>query len=207
MTASVPTHNTKRLLFVVSAPSGTGKTSLCSKAVQEVPNLTFSISHTTRAPRQGEQNGKNYFFVTSKEFRDYVACNRMAEWTEIYGNCYGTTKETIQQGFEKGFDILFDIDEWGARQITEAYPDAVTILVLPPSFEALKKRLINRRTDNEESVRTRLKKAKEEIKKMSWYQYVIVNDSFKEAAGHLKSIIAAERCKNNHDFIKALIND
>jgi guanylate kinase len=200
-------HRQEGLLFVVSAPSGTGKTSLCTKIISEIPNLTFSISHTTRTPRSGEIDGKNYRFVTHEEFMDYVSRNIMAEWTEIYGNCYGTAKETIQNGFDKGFDILFDIDETGARQLSESYPSyVVTILVLPPSLKDLEKRLVDRATDSFETVRRRLNKAKEEIEKMSWYRYVIVNDSFEDAASNLKSIISAERCRNNHRVIDSLLN-
>lgn len=206
MTASGTTHQKERLLFVVSAPSGTGKTSLCSRAVGEVSNLGFSISHTTRAPRLGEKQGQNYHFVSHKTFREYVAGNEMAEWTEIYGNCYGTAKETIQKEFEKGRDILFDIDERGARQLLKAYPALVTVLVLPPSLDALKKRLADRATDDEQTIRKRLKKAREEINNMSWYKYVVVNDDFDEALSDLKAVITAERCKNSHGFIEVLLN-
>jgi len=206
MTASDPRHQKKRLLFVVSAPSGAGKTSLCREVVKGVPDLGFSISHTTRAPRAGEVHGKNYYFVSHEEFRQYVSQDKMAEWTEIYGNCYGTAKATIQQEFNKGRDLFFDIDERGARQLRDAYPDVATILVLPPSLEVLKKRLVDRATDHEQAVRKRLKKAEEEIKNMSWYDYVIVNDSFDDAVLQLKYIIMAERCKHGHDFIERLLN-
>jgi guanylate kinase len=206
MTTSDISHRKERLLFVVSAPSGSGKTSLCNEVIRQVPNLSFSISHTTRAPRHGEEHGKDYYFVSREEFRQYISQNKMAEWTEIYGNYYGTAKETIQREFDKGFDLFFDIDERGARQLSEAYLDVATILVLPPSLKALKKRLVERRTDNEETVGKRLKKAKEEIEGMAWYRYVIVNDRFEDAVSKLKSIIIAERCKDNHSLIEVLLN-
>ena len=206
MTTSDTRHRKERLLFVVSAPSGSGKTSLCNEVIQQVPNLSFSISHTTRASRHGEEHGKDYCFVSHEEFRQYISQNKMAEWAEIYGNYYGTAKETIQREFDKGFDIFFDIDERGARQLSEAYPDIVTILVLPPSLKALEKRLVERKTDDEDAVRKRLKKAKEEIESMEWYRYVIVNDRFEEAVSKLKSIIIAERCKDDHSLIKVLLN-
>ena len=206
MTVSDTSHPGKRLLFVVSAPSGSGKTSLCNEVIRQIPNLSFSISHTTRAPRHGEEHGKDYCFVSQEEFMQYVSQDKMAEWTEIYGNYYGTAKETIQGEFEKGFDLFFDIDERGARQISEAYPDVVTVLVLPPSLEALKRRLIERGTDDEETVHKRLKKAKEEIENMAWYRYVIVNDRFEDAVSKLESIIIAERCKDNHSLIRELLN-
>ena len=197
----------QKLLFVVSAPSGAGKTSLCSEVVQQVANLRFSISHTTRDPRPGEAHGKNYFFVSHEEFRDYVAQNKIAEWTEIYGNCYGTAKETIQAAGDQGFDLLFDIDERGGRQLSEAYPEVVTILILPPSMEALKNRLIARGTESPDSLRTRLQRAKEEIERMRWYRYVIVNDTIDAAAAQLKSIIIAERTRHDHSRIEVLLNE
>jgi guanylate kinase len=196
----------KRLLFVVSAPSGSGKTSLCNEVVRQVPQLSFSISHTTRAARPREKHGQNYYFVSHKEFRENISQGKMAEWTEIYGNFYGTTKETIQKEFDKGFDVFFDIDERGARQLSAAYPDVITILILPPSLEVLKRRLVNRGTEGEEAVQRRLKKAKEEIKNMSWYGFVIVNDKFKDAVSKLKSIIIAERCKRDRDIIEGLLS-
>ena len=207
MTASSTSRHQKKLLFVVSAPSGTGKTSLCNEVVKEIPDLIFLISHTTRAPRPGEEHGKNYYFVSQEEFRKFISQDKMAEWTEIYGNCYGTAKETIQREFDKGLDVFFDIDERGARQLTNAYTDVVTILVLPPSLQALKKRLVNRGTDDKEAVCRRLKKAEEEIQNMSWYRYVIVNDRFEDAVVELKSIITAERCRHNHNFIEKLLKN
>jgi guanylate kinase len=206
MTTSDISHQKERLIFVVSAPSGSGKTSLCNEVIRQVPNLSLSISHTTRAPRHGEQHGKDYYFVSQEEFKQYVSQNKMAEWTEIYGNYYGTAKETIQREFDKGFDLFFDIDERGARQLSEAYTDVAAILVLPPSLKALKKRLVERRTDDEETVRKRLNKAKEEIESMAWYRYVVVNDRFEDAVSKLKSIIIAERCKDNRSLIEVLLN-
>ncbi len=196
-----------RLMFVVSAPSGTGKTSLCNRAVRELSGLTFSISHTTRPARTGEQDRKNYFFVAQQEFEKLVSEGKIAEWTEIYGNFYGTAKETVRDAFKNGFDILFDIDERGAEQLSQAYASVITILILPPSMKALKERLVNRATDTEDIVLTRLKKARGEIEKMSWYSYVIINDIFEDALTDLKAIIMAERCKNNHSHIEALLNE
>ncbi|MEI6125214.1 MAG: guanylate kinase [Pseudomonadota bacterium] len=197
----------QQLLFVVSAPSGAGKTSLCSEVLRQVSALRFSISHTTRAPRAGEEHGKNYFFVSQEQFREYLAHNKIAEWTEIYGNCYGTAKETIHAAGEQGFDLLFDIDERGGRQLSEAYAAVVTILVLPPSMEVLRKRLIDRGTETQDSLRTRLQRAKEEIERMRWYTHVIVNDAFAKAAEQLKSIIIAERTRHDHGSIEVLLNE
>lgn len=197
----------KRLLFVVSAPSGSGKTSLCAHVVNRIDHLRFSVSHTTRPPRQGEQHGKHYYFVSRKAFQEMVALNRMAEWTEIYGNLYGTARQTIEQAFAEGDDVLFDIDGRGGRQLAAAYPDVVTILVLPPSLRQLRQRLIGRGTENEQSMKIRLEQARDEIRQMAWYSYVIVNDVFERALEELASIIRAERCRHRKDFLTHLLQN
>jgi guanylate kinase len=194
-------------LFVVSAPSGAGKTTLCNELIKQTPKLSLAISHTTRPPRPGEKNGKHYYFLTQAKFVRCLARNKMAEWTEIYGYCYGTSKETIQKEMHKGHDILLDIDERGACQLLEQYPDTVTILVLPPSLNDLKKRLLERGSEDKQSVTKRLQKAKEEIAKMAWYQYVVINDRFEDALYRLKSIIIAERCRNTHALIKPMVKN
>ena len=204
---TAPDAQKKRLLFVVSAPSGTGKTSLCTEVITRVRQLDFSISHTTRPPRQGEVQAKNYYFLTKKEFKQCLEENRMAEWTEKYGNYYGTAKETIQEAFNRGYDLLFDIDERGGRQLADAYPDVVTILVLPPSLAVLRNRLVDRGTDNPDAVSKRLKKATEEIKTMSWYRYVIINDTFEDAVSKLQAIIIAERCRHSHHYIEEILSN
>lgn len=192
------TARKRQLLFVVSAPSGAGKTTLCNKVVRELPDLELSVSHTTRSPRPGEEHGRNYYFVSMEEFRERVDTGRIVEWAEIYGNCYGTARQTIEQAVARGLDLLFDLDEQGARQLSRALPGVVTILILPPSLDVLKKRLVERATDAPETVRARLKKARAEITGMSsWYDYIVVNDCIEEAGARLKSIIVAERCKPN----------
>ena len=195
------------LLFVVSAPSGAGKTSLCNELIRSVPGLSLSVSHTTRLPRQGEIVGKHYIFVSRDQFQNFVEQNAMAEWTEIYGNCYGTSKETVRRAVDEGCDLLFDIDERGARQLRETYQNVITILVLPPSLEDLRKRLIERGTEDEQSVSGRLEKARQEIRNMLWYEYVVVNKSFAEAAEQLKAIVAAERCKRKYARVKELLGE
>jgi guanylate kinase len=203
---SIPGQNNS-LLFIVSAPSGTGKTSLCNEVMRRVPRLTFSISHTTRPARPGEKNGTDYYFVSAEEFKQSIAQQKMAEWTEIYGNCYGTAVDTIRQLFAGGSDILFDIDERGARQLTEKYPNAVTILILPPSLEELKKRLRERGTEDAESLARRLKRAQDEIHSMAWYRYTVINDRIEEAAAELSSIILAERCRTTRAGIDTVLTD
>jgi guanylate kinase len=195
------------LIFIISAPSGTGKTSLCNGVIRQIPRLTFSVSHTTRPPRPGEKNGIDYYFVAPEVFKQHIAERKMAEWTEIYGNCYGTATATIQGLFERGCDILLDIDERGARQMVEKFPECVTILVLPPSLDELKKRLRERGTDDSESITRRLKQAQREIEAMSWYQYVVINDQFDDAVAQLSSVIIAERCRRNHVLIQSIVEN
>jgi guanylate kinase len=203
MSTDTTTH--KHLLFVVSAPSGAGKTSLCIEAVRRLQGLRFSISHTTRPLRTGEEQGKNYYFVSPAEFDALLQQGRIAEWTEIYGNRYGTAKETIEQAHAQGYDLLFDIDERGGRQLSDAYGDVATILVLPPSLAELRRRLTERGTEDEPSLQRRLMRALEEIKRMGWYTYVIVNDRFEDAVGQLMAIIIAERCRHNRASIEGLL--
>jgi len=205
-TMSIPGQKNS-ILFIVSAPSGTGKTSLCNEVMRRVPRLTFSISHTTRAARPGEKNGTDYYFVSPEEFKKSIAQQKMAEWTEIYGNCYGTAVDTIRQLFAGGSDILFDIDERGARQLTEKYPDAVTILILPPSLDELKKRLRERGTEDAESLAGRLKRAQDEIRAMAWYKYTVINDRIEDAAAELSSIIIAERCRTTRAVIDTVLTN
>jgi guanylate kinase len=200
-------HNQHRehLLFIVSAPSGGGKTTLCREVLKRVPDLAFSISHTTRPPRAGEIDGKNYFFISPQQFQDELDQGRMAEWTEIYGNRYGTSRRTIEEIFERGCDVLFDIDEPGARQLKQAYPSVITVLVLPPSLPVLRQRLIERGTEEGETLEGRLERAREEIESMRWYDYVVINDSIAEAADQLQAVIISERCRRNRQSIKELL--
>jgi guanylate kinase len=197
----------KRLLIVVSAPSGTGKTTLCNEVIKQLPNLSFSVSHTTREPREGEKQGEDYYFVNEETFKAHVKEGKIAEWTEIYGNLYGTAKKTIEKEFDRGIDIIFDIDERGGCQLSESFSDVVTVLILPPSMEILKKRLIDRGTNKEADIVRRLKQAKEEIKGMSWYRYVIVNDEVEKAVLELKAIITAERCSHDHSLVERLLKN
>lgn len=183
------------LLFIVSAPSGAGKTSLCKEVVTRVPNLHFSISYTTRPPRPNEINGVDYQFVSPETFHRMIEEGQLVEWAEIYGNFYGTSKTSVDEHRSKGEDIVFDIDPVGARSIKNAYKDSVTIFVLPPSLEELKERLIQRGTDDASVIKKRLDKARDEMEQSNWYQYRIVNDNFTSAVKQLNDIIASERLK------------
>ncbi len=181
------------ILFIVSAPSGAGKTSLCKEVVTHVPDLHFSISYTTRPPRQNEINGIDYQFVSLEKFHGMIKEGQLLEWTEIYGNFYGTSKTSVEEYRSKGTDIVFDIDPVGAKKIKEGYSDSVTIFVLPPSYRELRERLTQRGTDDEPVIKKRLDKAREEIEQSNWYQHQIINDDFKSAVEQLKEIIVSER--------------
>lgn len=195
----------EHLMLVVSAPSGGGKTTLCREVLGRMSDLAFSISHTTRPPRSNEVNGKNYFFVSPQQFQDDLDKGRMAEWTEIYGNRYGTARTTIEDLFARGCDILFDIDEPGARQLKLAYPSVITVLVLPPSLPVLRQRLIERGTEQGAALERRLKRAAEEIEAMRWYDFVVINDTIAAAADQLQAIIISERCRRNRNSIEELL--
>jgi len=188
----------KSLLFIVSAPSGTGKTSLCKEVIRDLSHLTFSVSSTTRNPRSGEVNGRDYFFVSPEKFQQMLDQGLFVEWTEIYGNRYGTSRAFIEKLMKDQVDILFDIDSRGARKILELYPEGISIFVLPPSLQELKKRLISRGTDSPETITSRLKLAEQEMEDAGFYQYTVVNDSFEEAVKKLKSIVIAERCRRRN---------
>jgi len=185
----------KGLLFVVSAPSGAGKTSLCQEVTKIVPNLEHSVSFTTRPPRPGETHGKNYFFVDEGTFQQKRERNDFVEWAEVHGHLYGTPRELLMEKLDKGVDVILDIDSQGAMQLKKKYKEGVYIYILPPSPEVLRTRLMERKSDSPEEISRRLKKAREEIWNYRQYYYLIVNDDFKEALKKLESIVIAERTK------------
>ncbi len=183
------------ILFVVSAPSGAGKTSLCREVTAGVGNLHHSVSYTTRGPRPGEVDGKDYYFVDAVTFRAMAEKNLFAEWAEVHGNLYGTSREKLMEVMDQGADVILDIDAQGAMQVKKRYKDAVFIYILPPSYEVLKQRLKERQSESPEEIRRRLKKAREEIWNYREYYYLVVNDVFEEALDNLRAIIRAERIK------------
>ncbi len=187
----------KGLLVVVSAPSGTGKTTLCHMLLKEFENMEFSVSYTTRPPRKGEVNGKDYFFVSKEEFERMVEEGDFLEWANVYGNLYGTSKSQVLRALNEGKDILLDIDVQGALQVKKNLPEAVLIFIMPPSFDELERRLRNRGTDSEDVIKRRLETAKEEIKKAVYYDYIVVNDVLEVAFDKLKSIVTAEKCRTD----------
>jgi guanylate kinase len=183
------------ILFVVSAPSGAGKTSLCRAVTDVVENLTHSTSYTTRRPRPGEIDGRDYYFVTEERFRAMVAAGDFAEHAQVHSNFYGTSKRVLQATVREGFDVILDIDTQGARQIRQQHGPAVFVFILPPSMAVLEERLRNRRSDREEEIRKRMHRAVDEIRDYAMYDYLIVNHDFERALAELRSIITAERCR------------
>lgn len=186
------------LLFVVSAPSGAGKTSLCRALSESLENLTHSVSYTTRKPRPQEIEGRDYFFVTGERFQEMVRAGDFAEWAQVHSNYYGTSRRVLGDIAAEGIDVILDIDTQGAKQIKERYPRAVFIFILPPSLQVLEERLRNRRSDNEDEIRKRMQRARDEIRDYSHYGYLVVNRDFDRALSELRAIILAERCRMEH---------
>ena len=182
------------ILFIVSAASGTGKTSLVKTLRDAEPGIVLSISHTTRPPRPGEADGQHYHFVDRARFETMLKADAFLESAEIYGNLYGTSREGIDLQFERGLDVLLEIDWQGARQVRRLIP-AVSIFILPPSTDALRARLTSRGQDSAEVIVRRLAKAEEEMAHAVEYDYVIINEDFDRAALDLRSVIRAERVK------------
>ncbi|MCM2324182.1 MAG: guanylate kinase [Oligoflexia bacterium] len=174
-------------LIVVSAPSGAGKTTLCDRLLREFPELTLSISSTTRSPRGRERHGVEYFFLEKVDFERQIAEHRFAEWALVHDNYYGTSKAVIEKAFSEGKSVLLDIDVQGAESLRKAYPrEAALFFISPPSLGELERRLRGRRTDSEESIRKRLANARTEMERISQFDHVIINDSFERAYAELR---------------------
>jgi len=182
-------------LFVVSAPSGAGKTTLCREIRLRVPDLTYSVSVTTRPPRPGEMDGVDFRFVGVDAFGAMLDRGELAEWATVHGNLYGTRARSLEDALALGRDVLLDIDTQGAAQLRARYPDAVLVFILAPSVKDLEQRLRERRSDAEGEIQRRLVRAREEIALWRRYDYLIVNRDVKEALDQLESIIMAERCR------------
>jgi guanylate kinase len=181
------------ILYIISAPSGAGKTTLCRELLDIFPELRHSISFTTRKARAGEVEGRDYFFVDSEEFLRMADAGEFAEWAEVHGNLYGTSLKTLNESRSAGVDLILDIDCQGAAKLKESKVRGVNIFILPPSFNELKRRLEGRNSDSTEVIEQRIINAATEILEAKWYDYIIVNDLFSKAVEELKSIIIAER--------------
>lgn len=182
------------LLLIVSAPSGTGKTSICRKILKMFPDVRFSVSWTTRPPRSGEEEGRDYHFVSKEEFRKRIERGEFVEWVENYGQLYGTAKESLSGLLGRGCDLILDIEPRGAKAIREQYPKGVFIFILPPSLSELKSRLLTR-GENTAAAERRIRSSLDEIREALWYDYVIFNESLDEAVDHFRAIYMAEKSR------------
>ena len=177
-------------LFVVSAPSGAGKTTLCKAARERLPDLVYSVSSTTRPPRQGEVEGEDYFFVSDAHFREGIEAGRWAEWARVHDNYYGTSARFLNRHLDAGRDVLLDVDVQGAAQIVGHFPRAITIFITAPSLEELRRRLIARGLDDPAVIETRMRNAREEMNRRGRYRHVVVNDDLDAAIEQFVAILA-----------------
>jgi guanylate kinase len=195
-------------LIIISSPSGGGKGTLIKEILRSVPSIGYSVSHTTRAPREGEVNGRDYFFVTREEFETRIANGEFLEFAEVHGNFYGTSLKRVQEETDTGRDIILEIDVQGAAIVIDRFPEAVSIFILPPSYEVLRDRLIARGTETSDSLELRLANSVGEIERFEEFQYVIINNSLEKAVIDLASVIVAERLKRDRQkaAIRRILN-
>lgn len=187
--------NKRGKLFVISGPSGAGKSTVVFKAMEGREDYCFSTSVTTRKPRPGEVDGREYFFIDRDRFSEMVLRDELLEHAEYVSNSYGTPRAYVEEQLDAGFDVILDIEIQGARQVHEKMPEAVMIFIAPPTLEELERRLVNRGTDTAEAIRGRLARARQEYAEADFYSYIIVNDDADAAAIELASIITAEHCR------------
>ena len=197
----------KGTLFIISAPSGTGKGTIVSQILASDPNIHFSVSATTRAPREGETDGVNYYFITRDEFKNLIETGGMLEHAEFCGNFYGTPKQPVYDKLNEGHDVILEIETVGAAKVMAACPEAVGIFILPPSIAELRRRLENRATDSAEVIAKRVAEAKAEIEKSYNYDYVVVNDDLDTAIAEVKAVMTAAKkmTKLNHETIEGVL--
>jgi guanylate kinase len=189
------------LIFIISAPSGTGKTTLVREVMDRLPGLQFSVSYTTRLPRTNEKDGEDYHFVSHFLFQKMVERNDFLEWAEVLGNRYGTPRPNLKKLESGETDLILDIDTQGAKKALKEINQPILIYLLPPSRKVLRERLINRGVDSIEMVKYRLSNARRDMEESHWYHYVIMNDRIEDAIEKLKAIIIAERCRKIKDLI------
>jgi guanylate kinase len=183
------------ILFIISAPSGTGKTTLCKQLATNLPGLWHSISYTTRKPRSGEKHGQEYYFIGEQTFREMVARNEFVEWAHVYGHLYGTPWKSLTEKIDQGIDVLLEIDVQGAIQVKKRFEDSVSIFILPPSMTVLRARLQTRASDTPEEIQRRLHKVKEEVWSYREYAYIVRNEDLGRSLHDLESIFWSERLK------------
>ena len=187
--------NKSGVLVVFSGPSGSGKGTVLAEYFKAHPEAAFSVSATTRAPRPGEVDGVNYYFISREEFQGRIDRGEFLEYAEYVGNYYGTSMTVIREKLEKGVDVLLDIEVQGAAKVREKLPEAASVFIVPPSFEELANRLRGRGTDSEEKIRQRLDTARREAKEIKYYDYIVVNDTVEHAAQEVLAILTAQDCR------------
>lgn len=185
----------KGKLIVVSGPSGAGKSTVISKVMANDPSMVFSVSATTRQPREGERDGVDYYFIDKPRFEEMLKNNELLEHAEYVGNCYGTPKAPVFESVEQGKSVIFDIEVQGAAQIKRQCPEAILIFIIPSDFAQIEKRLRSRNTDSEEKIQQRIKTARQEYSLAKSYDYIILNDDPNSAAAEMRAIITAEKCR------------
>ena len=202
---------TRGNLFILSAPSGAGKSSLITALLKKHADMKVSVSHTTRSPRPGEDNAVHYHFVSADEFKALIAKDDFFEWAQVFDNYYGTSKQAIESQLDAGIDVFLDIDWQGAQQVREIMPSVQTIFILPPSKAELEQRLNNRGQDSAEVIAGRMAKAQSETSHYNEYDYVVVNDDFETALSNIETIVLAQRltlkaqASRHHDLITNLL--
>lgn len=187
-------NNRENRIYVVSGPSGVGKSTIIRNVMERVPDLTYSVSHTTRSPRGREANGVEYYFVGKDVFEDLIDKGAFVEWAKVYDDYYGTSVSSLQGQLGQDRDVILDIDSQGARNIKNHFSESVLVFLLPPSFEELEKRLVKRETDKKDVIKRRVQKALAEIGNCKWYDYIIFNEDLEKAVEEMVSIIKTQQC-------------
>jgi len=194
---------TRGSIVIISAPSGSGKSTLIRRLIASLPDLSFSVSYTTRPRREGEKEGRDYFFVTRKRFERMTAAGDFVEWAEVFGHLYGTSTTQIERGLQAGRDIVLDIDVQGHEQVKKRLPEALSVFVMPPSFQELKRRLTHRHSDAPHVIERRLEAARQEIAHWPEYDYLVVNDRLGPATKALQAIVRAGRVRRQNQAERA----
>jgi len=193
----------KGKLFIISGPSGAGKGTICKRLIDET-KVEISVSMTTRQPREGEVEGKSYYFTTKEDFLKKVEADGFLEWAEVYGNYYGTPKAKVDEKLAAGIDVVLEIDIQGALNVKEVYPDGIFIFILPPSMAELRKRITGRGSETEESLKLRLSQTLKEVSYIDKYDYCVVNGELEEAVTRVKSIVVAEHSRVSQNIYKLI---
>lgn len=203
MTSNTNTLERERgILIVLSGPSGVGKGTVCAALRKVAPDIVYSVSATTRSPRQGEVDGVNYFFKTREQFQQLIETDEVLEWAEYVGNFYGTPRRFVEETLRSGHDVILEIEVQGALQVKQKFDEGVFIFLLPPSLDELENRIVTRGTESDEVIRSRMSVAIDEIRLMEHYDYAIVNDHVDTACAKIQAILAAEHCKKDRMFPK-----